>query len=334
MVKYENSYRYSIDNRKATLMKLSLVIPCYNEEDNVTRFFEETNNAFSGKLESYEFVFINDGSKDKTFEKLSELYKNNPDYNIQVLSFSRNFGKEAAMYAGLKQAKGDFVCIIDADLQQRPEVALEMLKEIEADPTVDCVAAYQKDRKEGKLLTKFKNSFYKLINKIAEVDFVNGASDFRLFNRKMLEAILSMSEYHRFSKGIFSWVGFNTKYIPYEVSEREAGKSKWSFFKLFKYAIDGIVAFSSLPLKLATGMGFVTAFISIIYLIVVVLQKLIQGIDVPGYATIIVLILFLGGMQLFCLGILGEYLSKVYVQVKSRPIYILKEHLYKDDEKN
>jgi glycosyltransferase involved in cell wall biosynthesis len=208
-----------------------------------------------------------------------------------------------------------------------------MLSEIEADETIYCVTAYQEERKEGAVLTKFKSMFYEVINKMAEVDFVNGASDFRLFNRKMADAILSMSEYHRFSKGIFSWVGFNTKYIPYEVAEREVGESKWNFFKLFKYAVEGIMAFSTLPLRLSTGIGFVTSIISIIYLIVVVLQKLISGIDIPGYATIIVLILFLGGMQLFCLGILGEYLSKVYVQVKSRPIYILKEHLkYNDDE--
>lgn len=314
-------------------MKLSLVVPCYNEEGNVERFFNEVNNTFLCKVDDYEFVFVNDGSKDKTFEKLKNLYENNSAYNIQVLSFSRNFGKESAIYAGIKAAKGDYVCLIDADLQQRPEVVLEMLSEIEADETIDCVTAYQEERKEGAVLTKFKSMFYEVINKMAEVDFVNGASDFRLFNRKMADAILSMSEYHRFSKGIFSWVGFNTKYIPYEVAEREVGESKWNFFKLFKYAVEGIMAFSTLPLRLSTGIGFVTSIISIIYLIVVVLQKLISGIDIPGYATIIVLILFLGGMQLFCLGILGEYLSKVYVQVKSRPIYILKEHLkYNDDE--
>ncbi len=313
-------------------MKLSLVVPCFNEEDNVERFFNEVNNVFLCNVDDYEFVFINDGSEDNTYKKLKEIYENNSAYNIQVLSFSRNFGKESGIYAGLKAAKGDYVCIIDADLQQRPEVVLEMLSEIEKDDEIDCVAAYQEERNEGAVLTKLKSAFYTIINKLAEVDFVNGASDFRLLNRKMVDAILSMSEYHRFSKGIFSWVGFNTKYISYEAKERESGESKWSFLKLFKYAIDGIVAFSTLPLRLSIATGFVTAIISIIYLIVVVLQKLIQGIDVPGYATIIVLILFLGGMQLFCLGILGEYLAKVYVQSKNRPIYILKEHLGKEDE--
>lgn len=313
-------------------MQLSLIVPCFNEEGNVGRFFEETNRAFSGKIDNYEFVFINDGSKDNTYLKLKELYENNKDIAIQVLSFSRNFGKESAIYAGLKEAKGDYACIIDADLQQRPEVVLQMLNEMAADETLDCVTAYQEDRKEGALLTKFKSAFYEIINKIAEVNFVNGASDFRLLNRKMIDAVLSMSEYHRFSKGIFSWVGFNTKYIPYEVQEREVGESKWSFLKLFKYAIEGIMAFSTLPLRLSTSVGFISAVGAIVYLVVVVLQKLISGIDIPGYATIIVLILFLGGMQLFCLGILGEYLSKVYVQTKNRPIYILKEHLKNDDK--
>lgn len=175
-------------------MKLSLVVPCYNEEGNVERFFNEVNNTFLCKVDDYEFVFVNDGSKDKTFEKLKNLYENNSAYNIQVLSFSRNFGKESAIYAGIKAAKGDYVCLIDADLQQRPEVVLEMLSEIEADETIDCVTAYQEERKEGAVLTKFKSMFYEVINKMAEVDFVNGASDFRLFNRKMADAILSMSE--------------------------------------------------------------------------------------------------------------------------------------------
>ena len=312
-------------------MKLSLVVPCYNEEANVKRFFDEVNKVFENKVENFEFVFVNDGSKDGTYPELKKLYKENPTSDIQVLTFSRNFGKEAAIYAGLSNAKGDLVCIIDADLQQRPEVVLEMLAEIEKDDSLDCVAAYQENRKESKTLSGLKSAFYKVINKITDVDFVNGASDFRLLKRTMVDAILEMTEYHRFSKGIFSWVGFNTKYIPYTVEERQFGETKWSYGKLFKYAFEGIISFSTFPLKLATGVGLATAFASIIYLFVVVLQKLIFGIDVPGYATIVVLVLFLGGMQLFCLGILGEYLSKIYVQVKNRPIYILKEHLGKDD---
>lgn len=312
-------------------MKLSLVVPCYNEEANVKRFFDEVNKAFENKVSDFEFVFVNDGSKDGTYPELKKLYNENPSSDIQVLSFSRNFGKEAAIYAGLSNAKGDMVCIIDADLQQRPEVVLEMLSEFEKDDSLDCVAAYQENRKESKTLSGFKSAFYKVINKITDVDFVNGASDFRLLKRAMVDAIIEMTEYHRFSKGIFSWVGFNTKYIPYSVEERQFGETKWSYGKLFKYAFEGILSFSTLPLKLATGVGIATSFASILYLIVVVIQKLFFGIDVPGYATIVVLVLFLGGMQLFCLGILGEYLSKIYVQVKNRPIYILKEHLGKDD---
>ena len=311
-------------------MKLSLVVPCYNEQDNVQPFYEAVEGAFRGVIRDYEIVFVNDGSADKTAENLKVLYNYHPD-RVQVLNFSRNFGKEAAIYAGLSHAKGDLVCIIDADLQQRPEVVIEMLQVMAGDDTIDCVAAYQENRRESKTVSLLKSAFYKVINKIAEVDFVNGASDFRLLKRTMVDAIIEMTEYHRFSKGIFSWVGFNTKYIPYTVEERQFGETKWSYRKLFKYAFDGIISFSTFPLKLATGVGLVTAFASIIYLIVVVLQKLIFGIDVPGYATIVVLVLFLGGMQLFCLGILGEYLSKIYVQVKNRPIYILKEHLGKDD---
>ncbi|MGN1316745.1 MAG: glycosyltransferase family 2 protein [Acutalibacteraceae bacterium] len=312
-------------------MKLSLVVPCYNEEENVERFFSEVNKVFRGKADDCEFVFVNDGSTDGTYKKLKKIYEENSASPVQILTFSRNFGKEAAIYAGLSYAKGDLVCIIDADLQQRPEDVLRMLDAMEQDETLDCVAAYQANRKESKTMKGLKYSFYRLINKVADVDFVNGASDFRLLKRTMVDAILRMTEYHRFSKGIFSWVGFNTKYIPYTVEERQFGETKWSYGKLFKYAFDGIISFSTFPLKLATGVGLVTSAASIIYLIAVVLQKLIWGIDVPGYATIVVLVLFLGGMQLFCLGILGEYISKIYLQVKNRPIYILKEHLGKDD---
>lgn len=311
-------------------MKLSLVVPCFNEEENVKRFYDEVNKSFSGLVANYEIVFVNDGSTDKTEANLKEIY-NNDSSRVQVLTFSRNFGKEAAIYAGLSNATGELVCIIDADLQQHPDVVIEMLKVMSEDESIDCVAAYQQERKESKLMSGVKSVFYKLINKMADVDFVNGASDFRLMKRPMVDAIISMSERHRFSKGIFSWVGFNTKYIPYEVKERQFGETKWSFWKLFKYAIDGIVSFSTFPLKLATGIGFVTSVISILYLLFVVVQKLFFGIDVPGYATIVVLVLFLGGMQLFCLGILGEYISKIYIQSKNRPLYILKEHLGKDD---
>lgn len=315
-------------------MLLSLVVPCYNEEGNVEKFFSETNSAFSGKNFEYEFVFVNDGSKDHTQSRLKKLYSENKNSKIQVLSFSRNFGKESAIYAGLNAAKGDMVCLIDADLQQRPEVVLQMLEVMNGNEELDCVTAFQDKRKESKAMIALKNAFYKIINKVTEVDFVSGASDFRLMKRTMVNAILEMTEYHRFSKGIFSWVGFNTEYIPYTVEERESGESKWNFRKLLRYAFEGIVSFTTFPLKLSAYIGFISAVISVIYLIVVVVQKLAFGINVPGYATIVVLVLLLGGLQLFCLGILGEYISKIYVQVKNRPVYILKEHLGKDDEEN
>ncbi len=315
-------------------MKLSLVVPCYNEEGNVEKFYSEVKKAFEGKVEDYEFVFVNDGSKDETYNKLKKLYDEHKESQIQVLSFSRNFGKEAAIYAGLNSVKGDLVCLIDADLQQRPEVVLRMLDVMQKNEEIDCVTAYQDERKESRLMTAMKSAFYKIINGIADVPFVNGASDFRLMKRKMVDAVIEMGEYHRFSKGIFSFVGFNTEYIPYTVEERESGESKWGFRKLFKYAIEGIVSFTTFPLKLSTYIGLFSSFASIIYLIVVVIQKLAFGINVPGYATIVVLVLLLGGLQLFCLGLLGEYLSKIYVQVKNRPIYILKEHLGSKDKKD
>lgn len=306
---------------------LSLVVPCFNEQDNVKLFFDEVNRVFDGKVHDYEFVFVNDGSRDKTYERLNEIYESNPESNIQVIHFSRNFGKEAAIYAGMSNAKGDYLCLIDADLQQRPEVVLKMLEEIEADSSVDCVTAFQEDRSESKLMIKAKSGFYKVISKMSDIEFKNGASDFRLLNRKMTDAILEMTEYHRFSKGLFAWVGFNTKFIPYVAEERETGTSKWNTGKLIKYAIEGIISFSTVPLKLSTVVGFLSSVASIVYLLVVIIQKLAFGIDVPGYATIVVLLLLIGGIQLFCLGILGEYLSKIYLQVKNRPVYIIKDHL-------
>ena len=314
-------------------MKLSLVVPCYNEQDNVFDFYDCVEKCFSTKDFDYEIVFVNDGSRDDTFVKLKEIVKTKKG-NIQVVSFSRNFGKESAIYAGLTRSKGDRVCIIDADLQQRPEVVVQMMEILDEKPELDCVAAYQQKRKEGGLISAVKSCFYKVINKMSEVDFVNGASDFRLMSRQMVNAVLDMTEYHRFSKGILSWVGFNCEYIPYEVQIREHGESKWSTIKLLKYAIEGIIAFSTAPLKLATFVGFTSSVLSILYLIFVVVQKIAFGIDIPGYATIIVLLLLIGGLILFCLGIIGEYIARMYVQVKNRPIYIEKYHLESKDEQD
>lgn len=312
-------------------MKLSLVVPCYNEQDNVENFYRAVCTVFADGGFDYEIIFVNDGSKDETYKKLKSIYQNDTE-KVRVVNFSRNFGKEAAMYAGLRESCGDYVSIIDADLQQNPKYVLQMMEMLDQDEDLDCVAAYQKDRKESKTLVFFKNTFYKLINKMAEVDFVSGASDFRTFRRSMANSLVEMKEYFRFSKGLFSWVGYNTAYIPYEVEDRTAGTSKWSFAKLFKYAIDGILAFSTTPLRIATAVGGITALLSILYLIVVVIQKLAFSINVPGYATIVVLILLLGGIQLFSLGIIGEYLAKVYIQSKDRPIYIAKNVLRPEDK--
>lgn len=307
-------------------MDLSLVVPCFNEAENVENFYNCVADTFRDKGFSWECVFVDDGSRDGTLARLKSL-----PGRVQVVSFSRNFGKEAAMYAGLCHAKGERVCVIDADLQQHPSVVLEMMEILDQEPETDCVAAYQQKRKESPLLRALKAGFYKTINHISQVDFRPGASDFRLMRRAMVNAVLQMTEYHRFSKGIFSWVGFNTRYIPYQVRAREMGKSKWSLWGLFRYAMEGIVAFSTAPLKIATVTGFASSLAAIIYMIVVVIQKLTTGIEVPGYATIVVLILLLGGLILFCLGIMGEYLARMYIQVKNRPVFIEKEHFEKEN---
>lgn len=314
-------------------MKLSLVCPCFNEEGNVRKFLEVSEKALNGKVDSYEIVFVNDGSRDNTWKILREL-RESSDTNIKILNLSRNFGKEAAMYAGLQKAEGDYVTIIDADLQQDPAIALEMVEFLENNPDYDCVAAYQDRRNEGALLSFFKKSFYKVINALCEIDFHDGASDFRTFRHEVAEAILSVREYHRFSKGIFSWVGFNTHYIPYTANVRNEGKTSWSFRKLFKYGFDGIIAYSTLPLKLSSFLGIIISILSLLYMIVVIIQKLTAGIDIPGYATTIVLILFMGGLQLISLGIIGEYISRIYIEGKKRPICIVKnyETNFKNDE--
>ncbi len=310
-------------------MKLSLIIPCYNEQDNIFPFFEETAKAFKElpkTINSLEMIFVNDGSQDLTSQKLKELYSSYPSV-VSVVEFSRNFGKEAAMLAGLRHAQGDFVTIIDADLQHRPEIVVNMVKHLLENEDCDMVAAYQDKRNEGKFISFMKKCFYKCINMTSETEFFQGASDFRTFRKRVAEAILSLPEYYRFSKGIFSWIGFNTHYMPYTAEDRLSGESKWSFFKFFKYAIDGIIAFTTLPLKVATVSGFAIFVASILYMAFVILKRLILGVDVPGYATIVVLILFLGGLQLLLLGVVGEYIARTYIQGKNRPIYIEKEVL-------
>ncbi len=314
-------------------MKISLIVPCYNEENNVSCFFEACKNAFLGKTDSYEIIFINDGSKDNTWNELKKLH-NLYGEKIKLINFSRNFGKESAMYAGFCHAEGDYVTVIDADLQQRPEIAWEMVDFLDNHEEYDCVAAFQEKRNEGKFLSFCKKCFYKIINRISDIDFKSGASDFRTFRKKMADSIIKMNEYYRFSKGIFSWVGFNTYYMPYRAQERNAGKTSWSFIKLTKYAINGFVSFSTFPLKVSAVLGSVISSLSLIYMFVIIIQKLFFGINVEGYATIVVLILLLGGIQLISLGVIGEYISHIYIEGKKRPIYIEKDYLPLKGEKD
>ena len=304
-------------------MLLTLVVPCYNEEGNVTRFWDETSRVFDGKVSDYEIIFVDDGSRDKTYEEIEALHKSHSE--VRGISFSRNFGKEAAMLAGLRASRGDLVCLIDADLQQRPEVVLEMLSHMKEDPELDCVAAYQDKRNEGKIISFLKSSFYKIINKISDVRFVNGASDFRLMKREMVDAIISLTEKNRFTKGIFGYVGFKTKFIPFTHAKREIGTTKWGLVKLFKYAFHGILAFSIAPLKIPMVAGIA----SVISAIAVALIQLISRGFSPWSesALIAAVILLVGGVQMVALGVVAEYLSKMYIEIKDRPAYFIRRRL-------
>lgn len=295
-------------------MKLSLVVPCYNEEDNIALFCRETMQAFSDSAVNYEIVFVNDGSTDGTLQMLKRVSAG--PIPMKIIDFSRNFGKEAAMLAGLEAAEGDYVTVIDADLQQKPSIALEMVKMLEEDESIDCVAAFQEERAEGGILTFFKKSFYAIINRFSDTEFIQGASDFRTFRRPMVDAIIGMKEYYRFSKGLFSWVGFNTKYIPYQAESRAAGESKWSFTKLFKYALDGIESFSIAPLRIP----FVLA---LLFFVISVVLFVVFAIGATEYIVIPV-VFFVGSVILDCVGIVGEYLAKTYIQGKDRPVYIIR----------
>ena len=312
-------------------MKLSLIVPCYNEAENVELFQSETIKAFEGCGYSYEIIFVDDGSTDATLHNLKKIHVAGK-CPVKVISFSRNFGKEAGLYAGLQYASGEYISLIDADLQQRPEIVREMVQFLDENPDYDVVAAYQDRRREGKVLSFFKKSFYQIINKMSHVTLQPEASDFRTFRKSVRDSILSLGEYHRFSKGIFAWVGYKTHFIPYTACQRAFGSTKWNFGKLMNYAIEGIIGFSTAPLRLATCLGGITGVAAALYLIAVVLQKLIWGIDVPGYATIIVLILLLGSVQLFCIGIIGEYVGRIFEQSKDRPIFIAKEVLLPSEE--
>jgi glycosyltransferase involved in cell wall biosynthesis len=308
-------------------MLISVIVPCYNEEEVLRLFREKILEVTNAMNELYgadfEFIFVDDGSTDGTIRLLRQM--NADDERFHFISFSRNFGKEAAMFAGLKSSKGDFGVILDADLQHRPEMLPEMYEAV-VRGGFDCAATRRVSRKgDSKVLSFFARGFYKIINRISHTEIVDGAQDFRFMTRQMINAILSMTEYGRFSKGIFSWVGFKTKYIEVGNTERAAGKTKWSFSKLLSYSIDGITGFSTAPLKLASFAGILVCLIALIVVLITVIRYFITGETSGGYYTIICTILLMGGLQLLCTGILGEYLAKTYLETKNRPIYIVRE---------
>lgn len=300
---------------------VDIVVPCYNEEEGLEVFVRETSMVVDN-IKGYRFTYIlvNDGSRDNTYLVMKKLAKEHS--NIKYISFSRNFGKEAAMYAGFKNSTGDYVIVMDADLQHPPAMIPDMIKGIEEG--YDCCAARRSSREgESKIRSMFSQTFYKISNRITDVKMPYGAVDFRIMTRQMINSVLELSEVQRFSKGIFSWVGFNTKWLPYVNVERAIGTTKWSFWGLFKYAIDGIAAFSVAPLRFIAAMGFVISAIAFIYIIITVVKTLITGIDVPGYVTNLCATLFLGGIIEFSIGVLGEYIGRIYMESKDRPIYII-----------
>jgi len=303
-------------------MKISVIVPCYNEQESILLFYEEMDRVSKKMDNDFEFIFVNDGSKDRTLAILKELSEK--DERVKYVSFSRNFGKEAAIHAGFSKADGDYVVMMDADLQDPPKLLPEMLSYIEEG--YDSVATRRVTRKgEPKIRSFFARMFYKLINKISNVDIVDGARDYRLMTRQMKDAILSMPEYNRFSKGIFGWVGFETKWLEYENVERVAGETKWSFWKLFLYSLEGIVAFSTAPLVLASVFGILFCLLSFIMILFIIVRTLVFGDPVAGWPSLVCIMFFIGGIQLFCHGILGQYLSKTYLETKNRPKYIIKD---------
>lgn len=303
---------------------LSVVVPCYNEEETISLFYNEIYKiAKKMNYLYFEFIFINDGSNDSTLDVLKKL--NRKDKRVKYISFSRNFGKEAAMYVGLEKAKGDYVTIMDADLQDPPDMLVDMYK-ILITEEYDCVGTRRVTRKGEPIIRSFfARFFYKIINKISDIEMVDGARDYRLMRRQMVDAILSLKEYNRYSKGLFSFVGFKTKWLEYENVERVAGSTKWSFWKLFIYALDGITAFSTKPLIIAAFIGFLFCFVSFVMILVIILKTLLYGDPVSGWPSLVCIIFMVSGIQLFCIGIIGQYLSKIFLETKSRPIYIIKE---------
>ncbi|WP_201342513.1 glycosyltransferase family 2 protein [Streptococcus suis] len=303
---------------------ISVIVPCFNEEEAIPYFYDAMEKVRKEMGEQFEYIFVNDGSKDGTLTVLRQL--SGQDRAVRYLSFSRNFGKEAALYAGLQAAQGELVTVMDVDLQDPPEMLMEMKAMLDGNPDLDCVGTRRVSRDgEPPIRSFFAKLFYKLMNKISQVEVVDGTRDFRLMRRHMVDAILSVSEYNRFSKGIFAWVGFETEYLPYENVERVAGETSWSFWKLLSYSIEGIINFSDTPLNIASYTGFFTFLLSLVLMVFVVFKTLVFGDPTIGWPSTICIILFLGGLQLMTIGILGKYLAKVFLETKKRPIYIVKE---------
>lgn len=308
-------------------MDFSLIVPSYNEAGNLPLFYQAVRKCFDPTGLEYELIFVDDGSSDNTLDVMKSI-ANQDDLSkpaITIVSFSRNFGKEAGIYAGLKHVRGTYAGIIDADLQQRPETALQMLEILANNPEYDCVAAVQEERKESALLKFFKGSFYKVFNMMGNIDIPANASDFRVFRKEVAQALVSMPENFRFSKGLFAWIGFNTHTITYKPQARHTGTTHWSFRKLMGYALGGIISFSTSPLRLAIWIGLITAICSTAYLLVVLFETLFIGNAFSGYPTIVCLILLFGGIQMLTLGIMGEYIGRIYIEGKHRPIYLARE---------
>lgn len=304
-------------------MLISLIVPCYNEQEALPIFYRETKKILETMECEHEFLFVNDGSKDDTLTILKDLAKE--DKQVTYISFSRNFGKEAAMYAGFCNAHGDYVAVMDADMQDPPALLPQMVEILESGE-YDSVATRRVNREgEPPIRSWFARMFYKIINKISDADIVDGARDFRLMKREMVDAIVEMGEYNRFSKGIFGWIGFRTYWLPYENVNRVAGETKWNFWKLFKYAIDGVINFSQAPLNLASWFGMLMTVISVVAVIFIVVRKLLYGDPVDGWASTVCIVMMIGGVQLFCMGIMGQYIAKTYMEVKKRPHYIVAE---------
>ena len=304
--------------------KISVIVPCYNEEESLPLFYIEICKvAESFKHVDFEFIFVNDGSRDNTLSLARDLAKS--DKRVRYISFSRNFGKEAAILAGLEYSVGDYVAIMDADLQDPPSLLHEMYDGIKNEG-YDCVATRRVSRKgEPPIRSFFAKCYYKLINKISKTEIVDGARDYRLMSRQMVNSILELKEYNRFSKGIFSWVGYNTKWLEYKNVERVAGTTKWSFWKLFLYSLESIVAFSTVPLAIASVMGLIFFLVSVIMIVFIIVKTLTIGDPVAGWPSLVCIIFFVSGVQLFSIGVIGQYLSKLYLEVKKRPVYIVKE---------